>query len=99
LLVKDQSAAMAQIDPEKMGALMERAKAMTSAPGLQGMMERLREQIGNGLMKLPDPTPQQEPTLDSERFVEIYCSDNDLKEFEPTLNEWTKKEAVTINIS
>jgi len=42
LLVKDQSAAMAQIDPEKMGALMERAKAMTTAPGLQGMLERLK---------------------------------------------------------
>lgn len=54
LLVKDQTSAMAQIDPEKMGALMEKAKAMMSAPGLQGMMERLKERIAEGYFNPDD---------------------------------------------
>lgn len=49
LLVKDQTAAMAEIIPEKLAALMQRAKALTVAPGLQGMLERLKEQVANGM--------------------------------------------------
>lgn len=50
-------------------------------------------------IELPDPQPQQEPQLDSECFVEIYCSQADLDEFGATLDEWSKRAGVTINIS
>lgn len=72
LLVKDQTSAMAQIDAEKMGALMERAKAMTSAPGLQGMLERLKEQVASSIMPDFQPTNgSEQPRLD--RLEPVYC--------------------------
>lgn len=49
--------------------------------------------------QLPDVHPQQEPSLDSECFVEIYCSQKDLAEFHKTLDQWGKRVGVTINIS
>ncbi len=52
----------------------------------------------NGI-ELPDPQPQQEPQLDSECFIEIYCSQADLDEFGTTLNEWSRRNGVTVNIS
>ncbi len=50
-------------------------------------------------IELPDPQPQQEPQLDSECFIEIYCSQADLDEFGTTLNEWSRRNGVTVNIS
>ena len=51
LLVKDQTSAMAEIIPEKMAALMERAKALTfDKPGLEMMLNRLKVQIANGYL-------------------------------------------------
>jgi len=49
--------------------------------------------------ELPDPSKQEEPELDSERFIEIYCSSQDLKDFQDTLDIWSEKDGVTINIS
>lgn len=47
---------------------------------------------------IPDPQPQQEPTLASECFVEIYCTQADLAAFRSTLDEWAGRNSVTINI-
>jgi hypothetical protein len=48
---------------------------------------------------LPDAKPQAEPRLASECFIEIYCSQRDLDEFGATLDEWSKRKGVTVNIS
>lgn len=48
---------------------------------------------------LPDPAPQKEPELKSEAFIEIYCSANDLDEFRSTLDQWSARKNVTVNIS
>lgn len=50
-------------------------------------------------LNVPDPPLQQEPTLPGEVFIEIYCSKNDLKEFQQTLDEWSKRKGVTVNVS
>jgi hypothetical protein len=48
---------------------------------------------------LPTPSEQQQPELDSECFVEIYCAHHDLKEFQQTLERWAERNGVTINVS
>lgn len=48
---------------------------------------------------VPDPSPQKEPELKSERFIEIYCSEKDLKDFQGILDEWSNRQSVTVNIS
>lgn len=59
----------------------------------------IKEVIENFAPDMPDTTKPKEPKLDSERFIEIYCSNQDLKEIEPKLREWSKKDGITINIS
>jgi hypothetical protein len=49
--------------------------------------------------KLPDPSAQQPPTLDTEQFIEIYCSKANLKDMQSTLDEWGQWDGITINIS
>ena len=48
---------------------------------------------------IPEPTKQKEPQLDSDHFVEIYCSVAALGEIGGTLDEWGGMPDVTINIS
>jgi hypothetical protein len=48
---------------------------------------------------LPDPKAKTEPALASAVFIEVYCSKDDLKVFSKTLEEWGKRDGVTINIS
>lgn len=47
---------------------------------------------------IPDPEPQQEPTLASACYIEIYCTQNDLNDFRGVLAEWGARKSVTINI-
>lgn len=49
--------------------------------------------------EVPEPDAQQEPELRAECFIEVYCSQDDLVEFQPTLDEWSNRRGVTINIS
>jgi hypothetical protein len=49
--------------------------------------------------ELPNPDPQQEPMLESECFIEIHCSKDDLQSMQEALNEWATRPTVTINIS
>lgn len=48
---------------------------------------------------IPEPALQQEPQLISERFVEINLSTEALEDIHPTLDEWSKRGDITINIS
>lgn len=50
-------------------------------------------------VELPNPEPQQEPILESECFIEIHCSRDDLQSMQGALNEWATRPTVTINIS
>lgn len=49
--------------------------------------------------ELPDPEPQQDPMLESECFIEIHCSRDDLQSMQGVLNEWATRPTITINIS
>lgn len=48
---------------------------------------------------IPEPKPQQEPELKADHLIEIYCSAQDLSEFQQVLDGWSKRSGVTINIS
>jgi hypothetical protein len=48
---------------------------------------------------LPDPSPQKEPDIKSECLIQIYCSNNDMKEFSEVLNNWSERDGVTVDIS
>jgi len=48
---------------------------------------------------VPELSDQPDPTLPAEHFVEIYCTDDDLREIRPTLSKWSKRKGVTVNIS
>lgn len=52
-----------------------------------------------GDIKLPDPSPQKEPEIQSECLIQIYCSYADVKDFSETLDKWSKKDGVTVDIS
>ena len=61
-------------------------------------LAQILERAGAELL-IPDPTPQKEPELKGECFIEIYCSQNDLEEFRATLTQWGGRKSVTVNIS
>ena len=61
-------------------------------------LKALAEAQGNGFVEVPDPASQQEPRLPSECFIEIYCAQSDLDDFQMTLNEWDTRSTVRINI-
>lgn len=48
---------------------------------------------------VPAPGEQVEPRLASDVVVEILCSRDDLVAFQPTLNTWSTRRGVTIDIS
>ena len=49
--------------------------------------------------EIPEPGEQKEPRLESECFVEIYCSQDALNDFQDVLSIWADREDVTINVS
>ena len=58
------------------------------------------EKVFGSMVDVEDDIEQREqPILSSEKFVEIYCSNEDLEEMKPILNKWGSKDSVTVNIS
>lgn len=55
--------------------------------------------ISFGSPQIPAPGTQAEPSLPSERFIEIYCSDAQYELMQATLKKWSGLADVTINIS
>lgn len=47
----------------------------------------------------PIPGDPPNPELRAESFVEIWCSADDLAVFQPTLDAWSKRAGVTVNIT
>lgn len=62
-------------------------------------ISELLEGAADGFLEVPDPTEQKEPELKAERFIEIYCSESDLRDFQGILDEWAKRSTTTVNIS
>ena len=58
------------------------------------------EKVFGSMVDVEDDIEQREqPILSSEKFIEIYCSNEDLEEMKPILNKWGSKDSVTVNIS
>lgn len=47
---------------------------------------------------IPSPEPQREPRT-AEVMIEIFCTRADLEDFRATLDEWSRRRDVTVNIS
>jgi hypothetical protein len=61
-------------------------------------LEALVAAQGLAIGTIPEPAPQAEPRLPSECFIEIYCAQSDLAEFEATLMRWNERATVRVNI-
>lgn len=92
LLVKDQTSAMAELIPEKMAALMERAKALTAAPGLQIMLMQLKQRVSD--MIVDDPMgewkgmPEFENTPTAYRTIYVHFkTEEDVNNFFEIINQ------------
>lgn len=56
------------------------------------------KELGIGF-DVPEPEPQKEPELKAECLIEIYCGKSDMDVFRATLDEWSRRKGVTVNIS
>ncbi len=97
LATHDPLAAMATADAGALDALLSSVQSGEEA--VTAMLADLANKSGLYPIDIPDPQPQKEPQLNSEVFIEIYCSRNDLADIQATLNEWGERGTVTINIS
>lgn len=97
LATHDPLAGMATADAGALDALLSSVQSGEAA--VQAMLAGLAERSGVYPIDIPDPQPQREPQLESECFIELYCSRDDLADFQATLDEWGKRGTVTINIS
>ena len=97
LSTHDPLAAMATADAGALDALLSSVQSGEAA--VQAMLAELAARSGVYPIDIPDPQPQREPQLESECFIELYCSRDDLADFQATLDEWGKRGTVTINIS
>jgi hypothetical protein len=50
-------------------------------------------------IQIPEPQPQKETELISDRFIEIRCSNSALVMIQDTLNDWAEIDDITVNIS
>lgn len=94
LATLDPIGALAATDAAKFDALLR--EVTTGEAAVQELLASLGDAAG--LLTIPDPAPQDEPTLPSECFVEIYCARDDLAAFRATLTDWGARPSVTINI-
>lgn len=92
----DPLSAMAATDAEKLDELLREVSAGDAA--LQAMLDQLAQDAGV-VPIVPEPSEQTEPVLASECLVEIRCTRRDLEAFEETLNAWSERASVQIDIS
>jgi hypothetical protein len=100
LAADNELARLGDPDLSQLAALVEDVASVdeTLARLAAGTGERLAELV-NIDFTVPNPSPQQEPQLTADHFIEIYCARLDLEAFRPTLTEWSGVESVTVNIS
>ena len=98
ILYLDAITRMAAADRLKLKELI--GEVTTENPALQQMLDDLAEWAGVALeVHIPSPTDQQEPELKGDHLIEIYCSAADLIQFQATLDTWSQRKGVTVNIS
>lgn len=98
LLTLDPISAMAVADSERLAILL--GSFETEDEALRAMLDGLARDSGLVALNLPNAEPPpQDPALRAEHFVELYCSTADLNDFRETLESWSKRETVTLNIS
>lgn len=73
-------------------------------PKLDGLFTGFTEKEIDKLLQevdyvAPEPTDQEEPVLDSECYVEIFCNRRFLEENKPILDSWGEIEGVTVSVS
>lgn len=95
LATHDPLAAMAQSDAAALDALLDSITTQDAA--VRRMLAELA--AAAGVPNLPNPDAQNEPQLRGEVLIEIYCSHTDLAEFQGTLNVWSSRPTVSLDIS
>jgi hypothetical protein len=60
-------------------------------------LDALLASFGEPVVPIPGDAPSAEPR--AQAFVEIWCSTDDLAVFQPTLDGWSKRTGVTVNVS
>lgn len=90
LLTLDPLAALAETDQDKLGQLLGQVDAT-------GELEKWLQERGEALTFAPPE--EKEPALRSQTLIEIWCSHEDLAEFQETLDRWRKRKGVTVNIA
>jgi hypothetical protein len=88
----DPLGAMATRDLAALEALL--AEVETQNAGLQTLLDDLAASLA-----IPEPHPPPTPFLPSAHLVEIYCGEDDLAEFQTTLDAWGARDGVTVNIA
>jgi len=103
LATLDPIAYMAQTDADMLRAILDDLNAsalVQDNDALAALLNDVAEVTRiNDAPVVPVPSDPPDPTLDSECFIEIYCSRADLADFESTLHEWGERPGVTVNVS
>ena len=98
LATLDPIGAMAATDKQKLDELFQDINSDNE--NVQKMIEEIAEKEGlNDEFTLPTPTEQNDPELDGECLIEIFCDRKTLEDISETLKEWQKKLGIKINIS
>lgn len=103
LAALDPLSAMAVTDADMLSAILDdlrTSELVQEDEALERLLRSIRATTGvDATPVVPDPSPQVNPELDSDCFVEIYCSFDNLRLFQGTLSEWGDIPGVTVNIS
>ena len=94
LATLDPIASMAETDAATLTRLLDELAVDDQA--LATMLDGLRTSI---TPTLPTPSVQREPELASACLIEIRCTLADRDDFGPTLDEWSERDGVQIDIS
>jgi ParB-like chromosome segregation protein Spo0J len=99
LAVFDPIGTLAVTDSVTLAALLESVD--TDSESVQKMLDDLLEGSPDLSSEAvaPTPTDQNEPSLASECLIEIRCTRRDLQAFQSTLNQWSERASVEIDIS
>ena len=99
LAIFDPITNMAETDAAILDELLQDVN--TGEAALQALLATLAEDAGivPPDITIPEPKEQREPELKAECFIEIYCSNADLRDFQGILDEWAERTTVTVNIS
>jgi hypothetical protein len=94
-LFDNRAAELAEWDADVLRGLAEEVDL--SAFWYDDEFDALLASFGEPVVPIPGDAPSAEPR--AQAFVEIWCSTDDLAVFQPTLDAWSKRASVTVNIT